>query len=273
MIDKLVKILVKLNLSSVYSKAEEVKIKKIKLPILREQHDQPLTIVHISDLHIGFNYSYSDLIYHISLVNELNADFVMITGDLFDRVDKFKGNPYAYVPLLKTIRAAQGVFFCFGNHDQRTYETHIIQDILERSNIRILNNFGTTVYYDDEPIYLCGLDDILNSKGNITQALRNRQHPSHLTITMVHEPDFADYVKKFNVDLQLSGHSHGGQIRLPLLGAPITPYLGSKYVRGLYRLHYKTHELFVHVSPGLGVTHLPIRLFCPPEITVIELKH
>lgn len=271
MISQLISTAVKWNFSLHRAKKTDVIIKDYTLPILNETHERPLKIVHISDLHIGFNYEYEDLLYHIHRVNQQNADVVVISGDLFDRIDIYKGNPKKFIPLLKTIKAKQGIYFCFGNHDQRTYQTEQIKEVLEASEIQLLNNFGRTIYFDDEPIYICGLDDILNSKGNVRQALNNRQHPSHTTITLVHEPDYADFVKRYKVDLQLSGHSHGGQIRLPLFGAIVTPKLARKYIKGLYTIKNKYGKLIVHVSPGLGTTHLPIRFFCPPEITVLNL--
>lgn len=271
MISQLISTAVKWNFSLNRSKKTDVIIKSHTLPVLNESHDRPLKVVHISDLHIGFNYDYEDLLYHVKLVNEQSADIVVISGDLFDRIDKYKGHPEKFIPLLKTISARLGVFFCFGNHDQRTYQTEHIKRILEGSEIQLLNNFGRTLYFDDEPVYICGLDDILNSKGNVRQALKNREHLSHTTITLVHEPDYANFVKKYKVDLQLSGHSHGGQIRLPLFGAIVTPQLARKYVKGLYTVKNKYGRLIVHVSPGLGTTHLPVRFFCPPEITVLNL--
>ncbi|KAA1042653.1 metallophosphoesterase [Macrococcus equipercicus] len=271
MIELAIRTLLKLKPRFLYARADDVKVKTYRIPLLHNQHARPFRIVHISDLHIGFNYTYEDLIEHINKVNTLRPDIVMITGDLFDRIDRYKGKPQAFSPLLRTIQAPSGVYFSYGNHDQRSSRTHKIQQVIEDSGIHLMNNFGRTIDYDGEAIYISGIDDVLNSKGNVTQALKNRTDSHDFTIMMVHEPDFADYVKRFDVDLQLSGHTHGGQIRLPLLGAPILPALGKKYVRGLYQLMHHHHSMMLHVSPGLGTTHLPIRFFCPPEITVLEL--
>lgn len=250
----------------------DIDINRITLHLLRKKHRKPLSIVHISDLHIGFQYNYNDLIHHIKQINALNPDVVMITGDLFDNLESYTGNPNDYIPLLKTIKAPLGTYFAYGNHDQRTYLTHNLEHLLQMSNINILNNFGMTINFNDEPIYLCGTDDIINANGNIEQALNNRDDDSILTIALVHEPDYADFVKKFKVDLQLSGHSHGGQIYIPLIGAPIKPALGRKYLKGLYHLNFKKHCMYLHVSRGLGTTHLPIRIFSKPQITEIIVK-
>ncbi|MGK0553038.1 metallophosphoesterase [Macrococcus capreoli] len=249
-----------------------VQMNELNLKGLKSTHDAPLSIVHISDLHIGFQYDYDDLITHIQYINALNPHIVVITGDLFDNIAKYKGDPKQYIPLLKTIQASLGTYFAYGNHDQRNPLTHDIAAILRDSNIEVLTNTGQFIHYDGEQIYLCGTDDIINASGNIEQALKNKQNKQCYTIALVHEPDYADFVKKFDVDLQLSGHSHGGQIYIPIIGAPIRPSLGRKYLKGLYRLKYRRHVMYLHVSRGLGTTHLPIRFLSKPQITKINIK-
>lgn len=248
------------------SKKEDVVIKKYSLKLLRQRHTEPLKVIHISDLHLGFHYSYDDLIYHIRIINDMRPDLIIISGDLFDNIDYYQ-NPEHLIPLLKTLSAPLGVFFSYGNHDQRIHQTPRINRILSASHIQLLSNTGVLLNYDTEPIFLSGLDDVINSKGNVYQALKNRPEDM-MTMMMVHEPDYADFVEQFYIDLQFSGHSHGGQIRIPLLGAPVKPQLGRKYVKGLYQVG----KMILHVSPGLGTTHLPIRLFCPPEITLFNIK-
>ena len=268
MINQAVRLFLKIKPRFLYSDAEDVKIRNYRLPLLNQPHERPLRIVHISDLHIGFKYTYEDLIYHIKIINQLQPDIVLITGDLFDKIDIYKGKSKAFSPLLRTIKAPLGVYFTYGNHDQRSNHTHKIQSVIENSGIHLLNNFGRTIDYDGEAIYLGGTDDILSSKGNVIQALKNRINDELVTLMMVHEPDYADYVNRFKVDLQLSGHTHGGQIRIPFIGAPVLPKLGKNYVKGLYELN----QMLLHVSPGLGTTHLPVRFFCPAEITLLELE-
>lgn len=249
---------------------ESVKQTTYQLNILKRHHGKPLKIVHISDLHLGFQYSNEDLIYHINLINELNPHIVMITGDLFDNIDHYTGSLSVLQNILKTIRA--DVYFCYGNHDQRYNHTERIKDVLHQSNITLLNNIGEVYHYDGEEIFIAGTNDIINAKGNIEQALKRKQSDM-FTLALVHEPDYAKFTKRFSVDLQLSGHSHGGQIRLPLIGAPVRPQLARRYVRGLYTLK-RPHALplHLHVSPGLGTTRLPLRFLCKAEITLFELN-
>jgi hypothetical protein len=85
---------------------------------------------------------------------------------------------------------------------------------------------------------------------------------------MAHEPDYADYVARYPVDLQLSGHSHGGQIRFPLTPPLYLPPLGRKYVSGMHRIG----ELTLYTNIGLGTITIPVRLNCPPEVTLITVR-
>ncbi len=116
-------------------------------------------------------------------------------------------------------------------------------------------------------IYLAGLDDLWSGQADLTAALA--QAPANVpTILLVHEPDFADTVAKDGrVSLQLSGHSHGGQVRLPGIGAPILPYLGRKYDQGLYNVN----NMWLYTNRGIGLGRIPLRINCPPEITEFTL--
>jgi len=92
--------------------------------------------------------------------------------------------------------------------------------------------------------------------------------PNEVVVLLAHEPDFADHAAARPVDLQLSGHSHGGQVWIPGIGAPWLPPLAVKYPRGLYRMG----KLTLYTNIGIGTIRAPIRLNCPPEITLITLR-
>jgi uncharacterized protein len=87
-------------------------------------------------------------------------------------------------------------------------------------------------------------------------------------VLLAHEPDYADYVQRYAVDLQLSGHSHGGQVRLPFVPPLFLPALAKKYIWGLY----KVGGLTLYTNPGLGTVNIPARLNCPPEITLLTVR-
>jgi predicted MPP superfamily phosphohydrolase len=113
---------------------------------------------------------------------------------------------------------------------------------------------------------LDGLDDVWESKQDPRAALAGTP-ADECKLLLVHEPDYADEAARYPVDLQLSGHSHGGQINLPYYGPPVLPYLGQKYPAGLYQVG----KLAVYTNRGIGVIAPPIRLNCPPEVTLLTL--
>lgn len=120
---------------------------------------------------------------------------------------------------------------------------------------------------DGARLWIAGIDDVLTGAPDLHNALR--QVPvGDVTILLAHEPDYADAASRFPVHLQLSGHSHGGQVRLPLLGAPILPSLARKYPAGLRQVG----NLQLYTNRGIGVIDPPIRINCPPEITLLTLR-
>jgi hypothetical protein len=138
----------------------------------------------------------------------------------------------------------------------------------------LLRNNGRTIVVGQATIYLAGLDDGWSGRPDLNAALEQGS-PGALTILLAHEPDLAEEVAlDGRVSLQLSGHSHGGQVRLPGIGAPVLPYLGIKYDQGLYRIPSQSRAddgLWLYTNRGLGVIAPPIRVNCPPEITEITL--
>ena len=120
----------------------------------------------------------------------------------------------------------------------------------------------------DEAWWLCGVDDVWSGDPDLAAALTGVPETS-FKILLCHEPDFADSAARKSISLQLSGHSHGGQVRLPLVGAPILPYLGRKYPIGLQAV--EGSNLRVYTNVGLGVIFPPVRFNCWPEVTHLTL--
>ena len=131
----------------------------------------------------------------------------------------------------------------------------------------LLENEGIALTVNGEVLYLAGVDDGWGGQPDLSLALVERPSDT-LTILLAHEPDLADqFARDSRVSVQLSGHSHGGQIRLPLIGAPVLPHLGKKYDQGLYQVN----EMWLYTNRGLGLI-TPVRINCPPEITEITLE-
>jgi predicted MPP superfamily phosphohydrolase len=166
--------------------------------------------------------------------------------------------------LLRQIVAPK--YAILGNHDADA-NPKMISGALRDQGIPVLRNQSVPLERGANRLWLAGLDDRLKGKPDLDATLRNIP-TSECTVLLVHEPDFADHASFAAIDLQLSGHSHGGQIWIPGIGAPWLPPLGRRYPRGLYRID----NLTLYTNIGIGTIRAPIRINCPPEITLITLR-
>lgn len=229
-----------------------------------------LTIALLSDFHYDPYFSIHPIQASIDIVNALRPQLVLLTGDFVSVPfwgDPAKGAADAEpcAAILKNLKASHGVWAVMGNHDAFTDPDRVTAS-LQAQGIRVLANQSTPIEADGARFWLGGVDDVLGKTADVDATLQNVP-PGEPTVLMVHEPDYADRVARHAVDLQLSGHSHGGQVRLPLLPPLYLPDLGRKYVWGLY----KVGGLTLYTNPGLGTVGVPARLNCPPEITFLTI--
>ena len=166
----------------------------------------------------------------IDIINALQPDLVVITGDFVTSrgigshlvdVQALKAAAKMIEPcgrLLSRIRASSGTLAVLGNHDVECDTSHIIE-VLESRKISVLRNRSVPLERNGKRLWLSGVDDFLCGKPNLEMALKGIP-ADEAVVLLAHEPDPADYVANYPVDLQLSGHSHGGQVRIPLVGAP-----------------------------------------------------
>lgn len=206
------------------------------------------------------------------MVNSLRPDLVVLLGDFVSvpsvgshRKAAFAAEPCAR--LLRQITAPHGLCAVLGNHDHGT-DPDFVTRALQAENIQVLSNQSQPIERDGARIWLAGVNDVLSGTADLSKTLR-RVPTDEATILLAHEPDFADDVaSQFPIDLQLSGHSHGGQVRLPLLPPLYLPALAQKYVLGTYHIG----PLTLYTNAGLGTVGVPVRLNCPPEITLLTLR-
>jgi predicted MPP superfamily phosphohydrolase len=142
-----------------------------------------------------------------------------------------------------------------------------VVEVLQSHNIPVLVNRSVPFEREGKRLWLAGVDDILAGRPRLELALKGIPADEPVVL-LAHEPDWADYVAKHPVDLQLSGHSHGGQIRIPLLGAPYLPLMARKYPWGLRQIG----GLTLYTNSGIGTIEVPMRIDCPPEVTLITLR-
>lgn len=199
----------------------------------------------------------------VRVANSLKPDLVALLGDYVDEsVEAIR----ELAPALGRLNARLGVFGVLGNHDLWK-GPRLVREALQREGIHILRNEGLTLSRDGGSLHLAGLDDVWAGHPNVEAAMASNRR-NHPTIQLVHEPDYADVVARdHRVALQLSGHTHGGQVRVPFLGALRLPSWGRKYQAGLYRVG----RMHLYTNRGIGCVNFPIRLNCPPEVTELTL--
>ncbi len=229
-------------------------------------------IIQLSDIHLDeFTEPYF-LARVIKRINNLKPDLVLLTGDFVTRgsVTFFAAHHAAYrcAEILATLTAPQ-VYAVLGNHDVAVNASLVIE-ALTHFRIPVLVNKHVAIERGDARFWLCGLEDPGTSYPDLN--LTVPENPDGPVILMAHEPDYADTVVRHPrghlIDLMLAGHSHGGQVRLPVIGPLILPPMGQKYVEGSFRIN----QLQLYVNRGIGTVGLPFRLNCPPEVTVLTLQ-
>ena len=246
--------------------SEHIDIRLARLP--EEFHG--FRIAQISDIHFGPYMGRAGLERALQLAQSFRPDLLALTGDFvshpFGGSNGLIGAHYAE-PCADVLAAVTGipVLAILGNHDHWN-NAAIVEGALQERGITVLRNRSIPLERGPNRIWVAGIDDALVEAADLDKALHDVPL-SETTLLLAHEPDFADYAARFRVDLQLSGHSHGGQVRLPGIGALILPTLARKYPIGLNRVG----SLQVYTNRGLGVINPPVRFYCPPEVTFVTL--
>lgn len=233
----------------------------VTLPRLPARLDG-LRVAQLSDFHISSYTTAGDIERAATLAMRQSPDVIVLTGDFIWR----EVWQYAeeLVEPLRTLRAPLGVYAVLGNHDHWE-DAALATRVLAEAGVTLLVNQAVRLE-TDAPLWLAGLDDVWERKHDMAAALAGAPD-DECKLLLVHEPDYADEAARCPVDLQLSGHSHGGQINLPGYGRPVLPYLGQKYPAGLYQVG----PLALYTNRGIGVIAPPVRFNCPPEVTVLTL--
>ncbi len=250
---------------------KEFKVERIPIQLQRlPQAFSGFRIVQISDLHMGGWLNFDRLQQVADLVAAQSPDAIVITGDFL------KGNSFTEPAkqglidlrrVLSPLAAAFPTFAVLGNHDYHT-NPDAIREMLRSCSITDLTNAVFKITRDDQRLNLCGVDDVRHGDVRLDDVLAQLDEDSP-AILLAHEPDFADIsAATGRFDLQISGHSHGGQIVVPFFGPLVLPVSGRKYYSGLYRVG----QMWQYTNRGVGMDRLALRINCPPEITVFTLE-
>jgi hypothetical protein len=258
-----------------FAESNHPRLVKIEMPLRRLPTSfDGFTIAQLSDFHYEEHFSAVPIRKAVETVNALRPDLIALTGDfvtvpVFENrasLNKAVMTAEPCAELLGRLRAPLGTFAVLGNHDGETGAARVT-GALRNNHIPVLRNRSIALERGDDRIWLAGIDDVLRGFPDLGTAIE-KVPTNEAIILLAHEPDFADEASLRPIDLQLSGHSHGGQIWIPGIGAPWLPPLSRKYPRGLYRIG----DLTLYTNIGIGTIRAPIRINCPPEITLITLR-
>ena len=247
----------------------KVETVRLKLPRLARSFSG-LRLAQISDIHMGGWMNGKRLQRVADLVIDQKPDLLLITGDFLIGHDALTISQQSIQDLileLSRLSSSFPTFAVLGNHDYWT-DVETVRHILTSSGTTDLTNAVSTLKRGEDSLHICGVDDIWEGDARLDDVI-SQLADGGPAILMAHEPDFADTsAATGRFDLQLSGHTHGGQVVLPFIGPPILPHLGRKYPSGLYQVG----EMIQYTNRGVGMARLPVRINCPPEITVFVLE-
>ena len=235
---------------------EEVSIRLKRLPKKLEG----FRLVHLSDIHHSPFTGIEHISRAVEIANELRPDMFILTGDYVSHETEY------IAPMAKALgklKSEFGSFACLGNHDHWT-DGKLVAELLRRENITVFINEGFRFTARGASFWLAGVDDYMVGLTNLRSALLG-SFPDEMKILLAHNPKILYRAARAGVDLMLSGHTHGGQIKLRDDEKRIIP---PRLKNGLYR----RKETQVYITRGIGTVVLPMRYGCPPEISLIELR-
>ena len=270
--------------------------KRHRLP-MPQTWPEGLSVVHISDLHVRRD-DQRLLKAQKRALKDIQPDLLCVTGDVCEKAQD--------IPLLvEVLRAAKpmlGTFVVLGNHEHNApspdhahdrnkgplwalifailhlvaprlksdgeHEAHAMADALREAGITVLHNEGVRVHMHGQSVWIAGCDSAWAGHADMQAAMRGRRL-GEACLALIHEPDLAFAAQDEGADLILAGHTHGGQIRLPLVGTPYTLRMDPRIVisAGFQRLE----AALLHITAGLGHT-IPLRFGCPPEVVWLDCE-
>ena len=228
-----------------------------------------LKIIHFSDLHYGTGFNENRLKTLTNKINSYKPDIVVFTGDLIDKNYNANDNDFQIlVKYLSSINSTLGKYAIVGNHD---FYNDNYENIMYDSLFKVLKNNYDTIYYKENiPILIYGMDNI--TYGNPRIDILNKDSIANIKykIVLLHEPDYVDeFINDYDISLILAGHSHNGQVNVPLLKSLLLPENAKNY----YNKYYKVNKTDFYISNGVGSSIYDFRLFSPPSINIYRLTN
>lgn len=236
-----------------------------------------LSVVQLTDIHVGPFMPEEELMAYVEAANRLEPDIIAITGDF---ITSSLSEVYPCADALAGLKARHGVFACMGNHDVFSEADEELTRLLSKEGIRVLRNDAASVRIKDTKINILGIDDLGWGKPDLPRALKAaRAEPGELGLLLSHRPEIFPRASGEGVQVVLSGHYHGGQIKLsPDPRSLSIARFMTPYAEGLFHLPRRAapgrtddRDAVLFVGRGIGITALPIRVNCPPQIAHLKL--
>lgn len=239
---------------------QALQVERIALP--SNSPGKKVRLLQISDLHLsGFNRYFAKVTRQVA---DLQPDLIVLTGDYLEEERNIRG----VLSFLKELKATHGIYAVQGNWE---YWSRLEGENLRRhfagAGVKLLINERADLEIYGRALSIFGLD--YPSATDYLHQLQREVDPQRFNLLLSHVPAFAHEQLNENINLILSGHTHGGQVRLPFLPPLYLPRYSGRFVSGFYQV--SEHRIPLYVSRGVGTSVMPLRLFCRPEITLFEL--
>jgi len=237
---------------------------EIHIPHLPDALDG-VVVAQLTDFHYEPDRQDTLIAEAVTVTNAAEPDIIALTGDFIT------DDPSVFTPLmthLSGLKAKHGIYSILGNHDGWHGKITQFQHGFRMAGFEFLHNQGTRIKINGENLFIIGTDSVWS--GHVDAAACYRGHRKEPVLALVHEPDvFDSLTDEHPISLQLSGHTHGGQCRVPIIGyAPIKVKYGKNYIYG----EYARGDSRIFVSRGLGSVGLPVRFACAPEVAILTLR-
>jgi len=221
----------------------------------------------ISDFHVDRDEDLERLGSAVEAINQQNPDLIFLTGDYFSGPESMRRYLGAFRDTLRNLQPKSGLFAILGNHDHWS-SAERITDALKHAGADVLANDSRRLLLRNEKVVIVGIDDLWSRRAEPARAFGD-VGSDECTIVLAHNPDTALYTRHLRPGVMLSGHTHGGVVRIPFYGSPLKSILriGKEFYSGLNRYE----DFYIYTNRGLGTFWLRIRINCPPEVSRFSL--
>jgi predicted MPP superfamily phosphohydrolase len=246
---------------------DEIDIARVRLPVRGLPSAlEGLVACQLSDFHVDRDEDLERLILAVDATNQQHPDLVFLTGDYFTGPQTMRRYLDGFRDALRKLAPRVGVFAIAGNHDHwSSFER--IAEALKLAGARVLANDSQRLHLRSETLVIVGIDDLWSRRAEPSRAFA-KVRPGECTVVLAHNPDTALYARHLSPGVMLSGHTHGGVVRLPFYGSPLKLLrIGKEFYAGLNRYR----DFYIYTNRGLGTYWLRIRINCRPEVSRFHL--